>query len=462
MLIQVVLVVSLLAVFSKATISVCQFNFNGYYIVHGNVSKREDQSLPGFPSNLTDTICSMQGLRVANITTAAIPGILNIWYQCSAGMIPTGLWFDYFEGLPVALDCNYLDSMGSVASSSNTCMNSFFPVLCELAEDIEVTTTTSTTTTTTSTIGGTSDSLEIIYTTTTVNTLVFTQVVTTEYEVRTNITNTTRTITSCNTVPPTCCPNHNEYHYHIHNHYYNCCHHNIDGPQYPGVPGSYAKGGTTNCHDCNYKWQDNKASALKSLDLKVIKPKQSPFYVECDFTSNDFRIISQTQLKSRHAPKIEGDLACESFGYNLANITAEVQPLISVLLQACNATEAMFKAYYDYLPICGIIGTDEVVLVDQNTAPCNLATVAVCKIGPNDAVTSVIPTGPFASNTVTETDTLTEVTTTTSFIIGTLTEYRYTTATNTLYSSFTSTTTARSITSLTKTILTTVGCHSSR
>lgn len=434
MLLSYVIASIFLLALGEAAISVCPFNLTGkYYIVYGISTKSIGQTLAGIPNNLTESVCSMSGLRVANITADDVPGILDIWQQCSNNIAQLGLWLDYYEGLPVALDCNFLDDTGSVISSSSTCANGLFPVLCELVADVDETTTLTTTTTITFTTGGTSDALEIITSITTITAVAFTQIVTTEYKTLTNITSTTSTVTSCNSVIPTCCPNHNEYHFHIHNHYHNyvCC--------------------------------GKKANLLKSIDVKARKPKQTSFYRECDFSSNDYHLVNLTQLKNLQSQNINGNEACQTFGYTLANITAGVQTLISTLLQACNLSEAVFNGYYNYVPLCGIVGTDALVLDDQNLTQCEGATVALCKDGPNSGVASVVPTGPFVSNTETEIVTMLESTTTISFIFGTLTEFQYSTVTSTLFSPLILTTSLTVTTAtLTRTILTTVDCTPSR
>src|SRR5882757_1715112 len=93
---------SLLLALGGATISVCPFNFaDKYYIIHGIFLKDIGQALPGIPNNFTEAACSVPGLRVANLTADVVPDIMRIWQQCSDGMALSGLWFDYYEGLPI-------------------------------------------------------------------------------------------------------------------------------------------------------------------------------------------------------------------------------------------------------------------------------------------------------------------------------------------------------------------------
>jgi hypothetical protein len=218
-----IVVLLLIGISKAANLQVCSTNFqNRYFVIYsGLIAKsnqeqqaqeaaQEQNQIPGgilFAS--AKGACNAFGLQLANITADIVPEMVSLYQTCTPNLIQ-GIWFGWYEGLPIPFVCNYLFGDDSVQSDTLSCLNAFKPVLCEVPFDPIVTITTTTSTTTT---GGTITSDVTLFTTTTTVTSFFvTHITSTVVSGTVTFTTLTSTTTSCSTITIVnthhCCPRH--------------------------------------------------------------------------------------------------------------------------------------------------------------------------------------------------------------------------------------------------------------
>jgi hypothetical protein len=438
-----------------APISICPSNFQGrYYIVYTSllpkdgkifeipkVDKASNQIIPGgLPFAEASLACSLFGMRLGNITSDLVENIVNLWTECTPDL-NAGLWFGWYEGLPIAYFCNILETDDSVVSDPIRCTNNFYPVLCEIPFD-PITSVASTTSTTTTSISGTVVSETTVFTSTeTLTSFFLTRFTSTVVNGTLTSTTVTSTTTSCSNITRVhtqhCCPS-------SHRHHPSCRPCNTMAKQASSVspsssnslsswnlksqynggsifldrnccqPDKYLKrqkyrGG---CHDCSpTRWWDKEESwnIVDKRLKRILSPKQTPpFYRACNVRLNNFTLVQLFNgTKSGLAPKIDGHVACSALGFNLANITVDAISNLVPLFTACNVFNAtVFDSYYNYTPFCGVIKPRVppiyMLMNDFNNDDCTNAIWALCRDGPAGVVTSRVPTGPFTTVTITQ------------------------------------------------------------
>jgi hypothetical protein len=216
-----VAVLFLFGISKAANLQVCSTNFqNRYFVIYAGLlgkSNQEQQAqkaieaqnqIPGGILFATaQGACNAFGLQLANITADIVPDMVALYQTCTPNLIQ-GIWFGWYEGLPIPFGCNYLLGNDSVDSDILACTTGFKPVLCEIPFIPIVITTTTTSTTET---GGTFTSDVTVFTTTTTVTSFFvTHITETIVSGTVTFTTLTSTTTSCSTITLVhthhCCP----------------------------------------------------------------------------------------------------------------------------------------------------------------------------------------------------------------------------------------------------------------
>ena len=465
----------LLATLTAASPSlyICPYNrFGQYYIVFGPNPQKADQAgqqFNGMPFDLYPTACAMHELRPANITADIVPDITSLIQECQQFNPPPnipGAWFNSYEGLPPARDCNAFAG-GYVISSNAVCEGSSLLALCEVPIDAVVITTTTTTANQTVTEGVTSLLTTVFLSTETVTDFFVTRITTVITQGTSTVTTLTTTSTSCSTITrtytSTCC--------HDHHHSRSCkpCKttttstttrfitptRSDSSSSSDGCPPDHHRRRDHHrhgCRDCGAKIQKdvNELKSTKPVKAPAVPDAVQQSYIECTTSDLDFYLVRVNgggggDNKLAKAANINGVEACNFFGYNFANITIPILSSLATLFSMClvEAETFVYNSYYAYTPLCGIVqygSADGVVFSDVDAALCEAAQWALCHIGQPIVTTSTVTTGPFSTNTLNITRTETQRFTETVLITETITENDIMTVTDTSFFPVTSTT----------------------
>ena len=485
---------------ASPSLALCPYNrFGQYYIVYVPNRQKSDQAQQqfiGMPYELYPTACAEYEMRPANITSDIVPDLVSLIYECQP-TVPAGLkqiqppipgaWFNSYEGLPTARDCNALSFAGLVLSSDFNCETSSLLALCEVPIDAVEVITSTTTANSTVTEDVTSLLTTVFLSTETITDYFVTRITTVITRGTSTLTTLTTTSTSCSTITriytSTCC--------HDHHHHSRSCkpckttttstttrlitptcsnsssNSNCCRPNHHGHRDHHRRG----CRDCEAKNQEDvgnwKSTKLVKVPAAPNNARQS--YIRCTDSLNGFYLVRENggsggDNKIAHALNINGVAACDFFSFNLANITIAILDNLVTLFDSCltNFDTVVYNSYYGYTPLCGVYNYglfDAVALSDVDATECNEAQWALCYSGSPLVTTSTVTTGPFSTNTIniirTETATFTETVLTTETII----ESEVLTVTNTSYLSLTlSTSTTVPTTTVTRTSISVTSC----
>jgi hypothetical protein len=226
---------------ASPNLRLCPFNFdNRFFIAYvgilskggqeiqsPKVNQAESQLLPGgVPFASAQALCNAFGLQLGNITNDLVQNVVTLWESCTPTLL-SGLWFGWYEGLPIPFGCNYLETDDSVISDPNVCTGGFFfPVLCEIPFDPIETTTTTTSTTSTSFDASSTGFTTVFTSTETVTSFFVTHITSVITSGTRTFTRTTTTTTSCSTITIVhtqhCCPRQKINDRDPHHHHSNC------------------------------------------------------------------------------------------------------------------------------------------------------------------------------------------------------------------------------------------------
>ena len=224
------------------TLQLCPFNFQStYFVVFVRILGKDAKEIQlprevgagnqipaGIPFGSASLACGFFGLNLANITNDIVGDMISLWTSCTPTLL-NGIWFGFYEGLPIPFGCNFLETDGTVESNPLTCGAGLFPVLCEIPFDPIVTTTTTTSTTTTSTSSSFTSETTVFTSTETLTSFFVTRITSTVVSGTSTFTTVTTTTTSCSTITRVhtshCCPRgftkrHDPHDHHHHHHHH--------------------------------------------------------------------------------------------------------------------------------------------------------------------------------------------------------------------------------------------------
>lgn len=349
-------------------------------------------------------LCSLFGLQLANVTSADVPGLVDLMDSC---MTRPGAFFGYYEALPPIV-CNFLERASwGVLNNVATC-GVRQAVICEIPLDPVVTTVT----TTTLPIGTTTTATSTV--TSTVSTVVSTEYILSEV---------TRTLTSDGTTYTTACGTTTV-----------CATVTRVVVDYCLCDSSSSdcrcSHWSTSCSHCDCSSSSSSSDcqeccrAQKAYSPPSKKPYHRPAAVvasekranngwtQCPNTFAGFAVVRNNSPQ----PGEMFSMACASQGMHFANVTAELFPnLVQYVIGPCSVSEAAFNSYYGYEAELAVINSLGIALYDAGPRLVGASTSIVdvlCRQGPDVATTSTVFTGPFATASVTKSLTQTQFTST--------------------------------------------------